>query len=396
MYTASQTVGYYLFLNFQNSLTDSFGAFYQERVSLPDSIVIVDVDDASIRELGNFDQWPRKNFAAVISRVNEDGARLVFLDVMLMRGGSRLENRALVDTVGSAGNVILGYYFDLDTESTRRRPIDAVYSGNLPKPGGGNPGEIEYLRALDMNLPYLPLAYSARKLGFTNCIPDLDGVYRHMPLYIAYDSSVLSSVDLQMWMYLKGVFPSEAEITPAGTRFGNIFIPTDRLSFMRLNYFNLGKYPKVSFADVLDHFAPGTFNGKIVMIGASASGLGDLKSVPGYRSLPGVEIHAAALSTLLSGRFVTLAPRYITLPVSLAAGIAAGLILAFYPLLPAAIAAGAVIPFLVYIGAFLLYIRHSMLMNVGLPVMTVMFMVLVMLIHRFVQRHERNLFDPVD
>jgi adenylate cyclase len=332
----------------------------------------------------------------VISRVNGDGARLVFLDVMLMRGGSGKDNRALADTVISAGNVILGYYFNLDMQSVRKRPLDPVYNerfGGWLRPR--NPEKNEFLRAYDMNLPFPELVFSARKLGFTNYIPDPDSVLRHIPLHIAYRRSLLSSVSLQMWMYLKGVHPSTAMVTSRGTHFGNTFIPTDRHSFMRLNFRASGSsHPKVRFADVLQNrFQPGVFRGRIVMIGSSAGDLGDLKLVPGHRSLPGVDIHATALSTLLSGQFITVASGNIVFLICVAVGILAGALFAFLPLLPAGFAVAAGIPLVLYGCSVYRFVACSELLNISIPSGVAVFMVFMMVIHRFVQHHERTLSE---
>jgi CHASE2 domain-containing sensor protein len=129
------------------------------------------------------------------------------------------------------------------------------------------------------------------------------------------------------------------------------------------------------------------------MIGSSADSLFDLKSVPGNRSLPGVEIHAAALSTLLSGRFVTVAPGNSVFLVCLAVGILAGMILAFISLLPAGLAVAAGIPLILYCCSVCLFITRSALMNNSIPSAVAMFMVLVMAIHRFVESHEKKLSD---
>jgi len=396
IYTVSRTVGYHEFLRLENSINDSHFALWRKQNPRPDSIMIVDVDDRSIAALGNFKFWPLRYFASVIGRVNGDGARLVFLDVMLMRGGSGEDNRALADTVLSAGNVILGYYFDLDMRSVRNRPLDTVQnepSGELRN--SSHQERKEFLRAYDINLPFPELMLSARKLGFTNCIPDPDGVLRHIPLFISYRRSLLSSVSLQMWMYLKGVHPSKAVVTTRGTRFGDIFIPTDSHSFIRLNFRTSGHFhPKASFADVLGNsFPPGTFRGKIVMIGSSAGGLGDLKSVPGHRSLPGVEIHAATLSTLMSGQYITVAPGNYVLLTCVAAGILAGALFAFLPLLPAGIAAAAGIPLVLYACSVYRFTACSELFNISIPSAVAVFMVFVMVIHRFVEHHERKLSE---
>ncbi len=65
-------------------------------------------------------------------------------------------------------------------------------------------------------------------------------------------------------------------------------------------------YPYVSIADVVNRkFPPGTFKGKIVLVGASATGIGDLRSTPfGGINYPGVEIHANVIDNILNRHFM--------------------------------------------------------------------------------------------
>ena len=52
-------------------------------------------------------------------------------------------------------------------------------------------------------------------------------------------------------------------------------------------------------------FAPGTFKGKLVLIGATATGIGDLRATPyGGTNYPGVEIHANTIDNILNDRFL--------------------------------------------------------------------------------------------
>ncbi len=227
----SQTVGYHTLLRIQNTIDDSHFDIWKKRAPADDGIVIVDADSVSLQMLGNFKRWPRRHFTSVLDRLHTDGARLVFLDVMFMRGGLASENRALADTVMSGGNVIIGYYLQLDPRSLRRKPTDSVSSERLVKRSPAN--GTEFLRAWNMDLPIPELVFSARKLGFTNCIPDPDGILRRIPLFIGYRRSTLSSASLQMWMYLKGIKASGAVRQPNGTRSGETFLPTDRYGFMR-------------------------------------------------------------------------------------------------------------------------------------------------------------------
>ena len=76
---------------------------------------------------------------------------------------------------------------------------------------------------------------------------------------------------------------------------------------MMINYEgDVNTYPYVSIADVVSHkFPPGTFKGKIVLVGASATGIGDLRSTPfGGINYPGVEIHANVIDNILNRYFL--------------------------------------------------------------------------------------------
>src|ERR1700681_2179611 len=76
---------------------------------------------------------------------------------------------------------------------------------------------------------------------------------------------------------------------------------------MMINYEgDVNTYPYVSIADVVNRkFAPGTIKGKIVLLGASATGIGDLRSTP-YAGInyPGVEIHANVIDNILNRHFL--------------------------------------------------------------------------------------------
>ena len=76
--------------------------------------------------------------------------------------------------------------------------------------------------------------------------------------------------------------------------------------------------PRASFADVYEDFGRGKrtrpadeFTGKIVVIGAAAPGLGDLRVTPLSATQPGVEILATAIENLKNGRALRRAPDWL-------------------------------------------------------------------------------------
>ena len=396
IYAASQTVAYRPFLRIQNSIDDSH---FMRRFlirgaedSMANQIVIVDIDDRSIDALGRFKYWKRAHFGEVISTLKHDGARLTFLDVILMDGGSYRDNRALADSIRSAGNVLSGYYFNLDAPSVKHRPLDPVYNERLssgvlyPEASGGN----DFITGKQIVLPYAGLVVSVRGLGFTNYIPDPDGVVRHIPLYISYGRILYPSASLQLWLHIKELRYSKVRISPYGIRFGETVIPTDRHCFMRINFTGKQRaFRTVSFIDVLDGTVdPGVFEGKIVMIGSSSEKLNDIKEIPGYNALPGVEIHASALVTLLGGRFLRITPGNIALVITLGIGILSSVIFSFASPFRIGLPSAIGIPLALYTFSVYSFVINARLINISVPSFVVILLYVVITIYRIVEEYE--------
>ncbi len=399
VYAASQTVLYWPFLNIQNKIDDS-RVYIRSRSAGggergDDGIVIVDFDDRSIKSLGNIrsKRWPRRHLARVIGNIANDGARLIFLDVIFQ--GRARGNAELADSSRAAGNVVAGYYFTLDRANRRSRPLDAVYNEDLTTRllRSETIDRNQFVMARGIELPYYGFVQTVQALGFTNYIPDPDGVLRHIPLYIAYGGKgqvASPSASLQMWLELMDIHYSEARITPRGVSCLDHFIPTDRHSFLRLD-FPPGEspYQRVPFVDVLEgNTPPGTFDDRIVMIGSSSEKIGDLVKVPGHRIKPGVEVHAIALSTIINRRFKTVVSGNVVLALSIAAGILSALFFNFTPLLKAGLPVAAASPFVLYGVSLFLYLRHSLILNISIPSFIILLGYAVIAIHRIMERIE--------
>jgi adenylate cyclase len=156
--------------------------------------------------------------------------------------------------------------------------------------------------------------------GFFNVEPDPDGVVRHSLLFLPYgrsqnfdDWDLYGSLDVQAVRLFLGL-PNEQtalefnERGITGLAFGSsLVVRPDAIGRMMINYEGgVNTYPYVSIADVVNHkFPKGTFRGKIVLVGASATGIGDLRSTP-YAGInyPGVEIHANVIDNILNRHFL--------------------------------------------------------------------------------------------
>jgi adenylate cyclase len=156
--------------------------------------------------------------------------------------------------------------------------------------------------------------------GFFNVEPDADGVVRHSLLVLPYgrsknpdDWDLYGSLDVQAVRLFQGLPDQQmvldfSETGVTALEFGPThIIRPDAFGRMMINYEgDVTTYPYVSIADVVRRkFPAGTFKGKIVLVGASATGIGDLRSTPfGGINYPGVEIHANVIDNILNRHFL--------------------------------------------------------------------------------------------
>jgi adenylate cyclase len=156
--------------------------------------------------------------------------------------------------------------------------------------------------------------------GFFNFPPDTDGVVRRATLFLPYGRSknptewdVYPSLDIMAARALMGPDAQDTNLFygPAGFAridFGNkLSLRTDILGQMLINYQGpAGTFCHYSIADVLQKSVPPEkFKAKLVLVGATATGIGDLRATPyGGNIFPGVEIHANAIDNILNDRFI--------------------------------------------------------------------------------------------
>jgi adenylate cyclase len=174
----------------------------------------------------------------------------------------------------------------------------------------------------EANLAVLTSALSEEtsSTGFFNVYPDDDGVVRRSNLIIPYgrskdfaDWDLYASLDVQTVRSFLNLPNDQVvlEFGPVGASrivFGDqTQIRTDDLGRVYINYHGPSyTYPHYSMADVIEHkFPAAAFSGKIVLIGATATGIGDLRTTPfGGLDYPGVEIHANVVDNILHRNFL--------------------------------------------------------------------------------------------
>jgi adenylate cyclase len=241
--------------------------------------------------------------------------------------------------------------------------------------------------------------------GFFNVPPDTDGVVRHSLLAIPYGRTpdtdawdFYASLDVQaVRLFLNRpdtvltfgpVGIARLEVGPA------LQLQPDPLARTMINYRGpVHTYPYYSIADVVQRtFRKDSFRGKIVLVGASATGIGDMRPTPyGGLNFPGVEVHANVIDNLLHESFLQRGPRQVVwdLAFLLLFGIPVGLWVAASRPQSMWFALFLAIPFI--IGVYQAFLKGWWL-NLTLPLLTLVGNVSLVALYRVVveEREKRR------
>jgi adenylate cyclase len=175
-------------------------------------------------------------------------------------------------------------------------------------------------RGAEANLEALTLALpETSATGFFNVFADPDGVVRRAQLALPFaasgdpaESDLYASIDVHAVRFFLGL-PNERVVLNFGEagveniELGEVTIQVDGLARAYINYRGPARtYPYYSLGKVVrGEFPPGAFRDKIVLVGASATGIGDLRVTPfAALDFPGVEIHANTIDNMLHGDFL--------------------------------------------------------------------------------------------
>ncbi|MEM7429522.1 MAG: adenylate/guanylate cyclase domain-containing protein, partial [Pseudomonadota bacterium] len=175
------------------------------------------------------------------------------------------------------------------------------------------------------NIPILE--YNAAGRGMVSVLPDWDGIIRRVPLVQYAEGKIVPSFSMEMLRLLTGSRAVAVKADAAGVNtvwVKKIKVQTDANAHIWVHFNKHDPKRYVSAVDVLNKRVPAArIKNKIVLVGTSASALFDLKSTPLDPVLPGVEIHAQVLESLLTGTQLKRPnfARATELAVSLAAGL---------------------------------------------------------------------------
>ncbi|MGD8367915.1 MAG: serine/threonine-protein kinase [Desulfobacterales bacterium] len=310
----------------------------------PSDIVMVDIDDDSIDKLGRW-PWPRSLIARGIDAIDAGGPKVIglnfvfsepeessglheirLLETNLIESGltgqspqgaaflkavqaaqQRLDNdRKLAVALKKSGKVVLPIFFkesnirvegEAPAETLRQASI-----GNVSNPGG-----FVVPVGSEAILPIDEFTAAAAGIGHINLAYDRDGTARRERLIYEYRGLYIPSYTLVIAAeYLKlppGRIRAELGTTVS---LGTIEIPTTLYSEMLVSFKGpRGSFKRYSYFDVINNKVPSSvFKNKIVMVGASATGILNPLSTPVDPTMPVGEFSANAVWAMLNQQFV--------------------------------------------------------------------------------------------
>ena len=261
------------------------------------NIVIAGIDDNTLEDYGRWADWPRSLHAQAIDNLSQAGAKVIGFDVIFT--DSSPDDDMLATAMAQVDNVVLAAVGTQLVSHAR--------------------GEITYDNFL---LPIASLEQAASSFGHANVVPDGDGTVRRLPLIVKSSSGqIYPSLTLAvLYREFSMPLPQEYLLQNGTVNLVARDIPVDTSYCLRINFAaDNARRPYVSYGDVISgNFDSSLVKNKIVLIGMTATGEPDTWAIPTSASkVPGVFIHAAAMDTILTQRFLTGPSTIITLMIML-------------------------------------------------------------------------------
>ncbi|TMS57101.1 CHASE2 domain-containing protein [Imbroritus primus] len=235
---------------------------------VPYDVVLIGIDDASIRALGQW-PWRRALHAALLDRLTDAGARAVVFDLVLAEESSAFpdDDTLLADAMRRNGATVL--------------PV-------LVEGGSGAP--VTYY-------PSARLRDAARSFGHIEAVIGDGGVVREAVLQQAIENGGWDHIAVAALRLVDPAWLPALQNVPRGSRYLIPFFGPP------------GHIPAFSYVDVLQgRVAPEHLEGRIVLIGAMASGMADAVNTPmtrDHKPMAGVELIASIVAALKAGMHIT-------------------------------------------------------------------------------------------
>jgi adenylate cyclase len=302
----------------------------------PDTpVAIVDIDEASLAAFGQW-PWPRTIMAQMTDRLFAHGAAAVGYDIVFPEP-DRTSPEAIAQTWARFGGadaprLPVGSFPAHDTlfaQAIARAPVVLAVAGAVAGAPPVLPAGVAVTGRWPDTIPRFGGALSnldgldqaALGIGAISLNSSPDGVVRNVPMVVAMGDALVPALTMELLRVVQG---ARGHILRTSDGSGELGGATSVVLAMRTGALDI---PLAADAGFLVHFAgfrpervtsvtdvmtPQAFDpaladrvaNKIVLVGASAQGLFDIRATPIEPAVPGVTVHAEVLEQIISGHFL--------------------------------------------------------------------------------------------
>jgi len=315
-------------------------------------VVLAVVDEKSLDREGKW-VWPRAKFAHLIDRLSSAGASVVAIDIGFhepddkriveavesvqktvreLKIESDSLNRSLSELKVSSDNdallsesirksrakIVLGWFFHSDRSSLSHLDENVIlqYKDNIQssryvftRSDFNESPDLTYIQNIAPEPNIKEISIASGYSGFFNFSPGADGVVRWFPAVLEFDGEIYAPLSLKaLGAYMDT--PIHLEVGAEGqiveACVGDVCIPTDENGRIMINYRGGNQtFPQYSVTDILNNkVSPDKLKNKIVLLGATAVGIYDLRVTPFSNNFPGLGIHANIIDSTISRDFL--------------------------------------------------------------------------------------------
>ncbi len=363
------------------------------RVQAGYPVVIVDIDEDSLETIGQW-PWPRTIVADLVNRITQSGPAAIGFDVVFAEPdrmspaiaeqsfqGLDADTRAKLDGLPSNDQILAAAIKQSRVvvgqagaaTPTPRPPGEAALQTGFAVLGPNPARYVVTFPGLLRNVPVIEEAASGR--GLFSIDPEHDGIIRRVPVIMEAQGALVPSLAMEMLRVVTQSGAILVRVNNAGVQsvaVPGLEVPTDEHGQLWVHFNKHDQARFVSAKDVLQGNVPADrFRGRLVLIGTSAIGLLDLKTTPVEAAMPGVEVHAQILESVLSKSLLVNPDYAIGAELSLAVLIGLAIIIAAPMLSPTVVVflGAAVIAGLIGLS-FYLFAENDLLIDFTYPLIS--------------------------
>lgn len=253
----------------------------------PADIVIVAIDETSLTSIGRW-PWSRIVHADLVNKLKQAQSKVIGLDIIFSEPELNHPEAdiALARAIKQAGNVVLPELLEV--------------------PFAGAP--------IKLSMPMTSFAEHAAALGSVHVPLEVDGIARGLYLWEGLGNA-------RMPHFSQTVLQAAKQLPDSMSLFSPNILATNKTALVALEARKVkflgppGHFKRISYINVLTGDYPAHFfKNKIVLVGATAAGMGDALPTPVSASsqpMPGVEYHANAIATMRNSELIINAPLWL-------------------------------------------------------------------------------------